>query len=238
MTNLIKAEGLKLRKSLGFWVLVLCAFGMSALITVILKAFTHGVLPTGDEIFYQMINQTQMNTILISIFAAVFICGEFINRTFGLSLFSGFLREKIMVAKLVVLFVGGVLLAAIMPVVMLAVFSVIGGFGGNMTLLLRDFGLYSLGNVTMAGFFALLAFTIRNVGGTIGAGIGISMLLGIAASVSIEKFQRVIKFSFVTQQSLVGRDEIHIPFYVGVMLVTLAVEITAAAFILRKSDLK
>jgi hypothetical protein len=248
MAHLLGAEWLKLRKSLGFKVLGLVSVALTlavfAMISVLVAEIEQevGAVFSGAVGFYQALGQTQLNSILISILAAIFICKEFDNRTFGLSLFSGFTRRKLMAAKVGMLFIGTIIISTIMPVLMTICFSLANGFGGTAEDLalpmLRDFGLYLLGNITIAAFCAFLAYVIRNVGGTIGAGVGICMVLAIVSQVQTESVKQILDFSFISQLQYIGTPELSIPFYCGVMLVTLVVLLACASVVFEKSDLK
>jgi ABC-type transport system involved in multi-copper enzyme maturation permease subunit len=245
MVNLVIAEGLKLRKSLGFKVLSAVAAALAVLVIILFTVYTEtaagGTIMNGIDAFKQSLGQTQFNIIFLTLLAAQFICAEFNNRTFGLSLFSGFSRRKLMFAKLAMLVVATVIVTTIMPAVMLVGFTIKSGFGdtaAQVPMMFRDYGLFLLGNITLAAFCALLACLIKNVGGSIGAGIGIGMLLNITAQFPFPGIQEVMKFSFITQLMYVGFENLNISFYIGVMVVTLAAMLVCAAVVIEKSELK
>ncbi|GHV49039.1 hypothetical protein FACS189499_09720 [Clostridia bacterium] len=245
MTNLISAEWLKIRKSLGFWILCGASAAMSALIVVMFQVYESeipiGELLTGVSGFYQSLGQIQSNIILVSVLASIFVCGEFANRTFGISLFSGYSRRKLMAAKLIMLFIGAIILTSVMPLIMTTSFSVTNGFSSDTLSsenVLRDLGLYYLGILTLASFCAFLTYVIKSVGGSIGAGIGIGMVFAIAGSVPVEGLQQVLKFTFFQQLAGLGSPDIDVPLYICVMVVSLAVILVASIAVFEKSDLK
>jgi len=246
MSKLIRAEWLKLRKSLGFWVLIVISFVVTMLVFVLFSTISNDEedfreMLNGITGFSQGIGQTQLVIIYISVLSAVFICGEFSNRTFGLSLFSGFHRRKLLASKLTMLFIGVIIVSSVMPFVMLVSFTLKGGFGGTVSdvlPMLRDYGLFLLGCITYAAFSAFLAFAIRNIGGTIGAGIGIGIMLNVVSSIPFEKLQNILKYTFIAQLSFVSTAEKNIGFYLAVMIVTLIVALTCTTIVFEKSDLK
>jgi ABC-type transport system involved in multi-copper enzyme maturation permease subunit len=247
MANLLRAECLKIRKSMGFWAPAIISVAATALLFAFnakfADAFTaQGMFLNGTSAFYQALGQAQMNLFLVGVFVPTLVCAEFSTRTQGVSLFSGFSRLKLLAAKIGAVLIGAAALAAIMPLLMLASFTVARGLGGSLGELaapmLRDFGLYLLGNMAMAAFCALLAYIIRDVGGVVGACVGINIVLYFAALVRLDSVQRVLKFSFMTHLMKIGQTGQDIPLCIGVMAVTLAVSVAGAAALFEKSELK
>ncbi|GHV49042.1 hypothetical protein FACS189499_09730 [Clostridia bacterium] len=247
MTNLLKAEGLKLRKSFGFWILV-CVFAaitifVSIVYTISAESMaTMGVVANGINGFYWAFEEIEVNGIFISLFSVIFICGEFSNRTIGISLFSGLPRRKMMFAKIITMFAGTVLLMSVQPVLMSVILTITHGFGAslaeNAVPMLGTYALYLLGCITTAAVCALLAYAIRNVGGAIGACIGVNFFLAIAAKLPFESLNHVLRFSFASQILVVNSKTLDVPFYFGVMILTMLLALVAAAVVFDKSDLK
>jgi ABC-type transport system involved in multi-copper enzyme maturation permease subunit len=234
-------------KSLCLKILIAVSIAMSAFVLIMFYVYADvtdqfGMKMTGIPGFYQSLSQTQVNIIFISIWSAIFICHEFANRTFGLSLFSGFKRSKLMAAKIITLCIGVVIVTTVMPVIMTIGYTVMNDFGGTAEEfalpMLRDYGLYLLGNLTLAAFCSLVAYTIRNVGGTIGACIGIGFAVNIVSMFPFEEIKNIAKFTFLYQLSIVGNDGYDIPFYICVMVATLAVVLVCSSVVIEKSDLK
>ena len=244
MIHLLKAEPLKLRKSLGFWILMAVSVTIPVIMFILMKTMSEaeGAKLTGLKAYYSGIADVQARGFLTSILAAIFICGEFSNRTFGLSLFSGFTRRKLMFSKIAVLFAGSLIINAVYPLVMCALFTLAFGFGGDFSAhfgtMARDMGLFLLGVTTMTSFCAFLAYLIRNVGGSIGTGFGGCIMLFLLAQIPVARIQAVTKFSFITQWSKINRADFNLSLYLGVMIVTLVILLTASAIVLEKSDLK
>jgi ABC-type transport system involved in multi-copper enzyme maturation permease subunit len=170
------------------------------------------------------------------------ICDEFNDRTVGLSLFSGFARRNLLGAKVAMVFLGTVILTSLMPIIMLVSATVLNEFGGSFSELflpmLRDLGLYYLGNLALASLFCLIAYSIRSAGGSLGVSIGLGMVLNLAGEIPVAGFQKIYKFVFVRQLMSVGSPDLNIPFYVVIMVVTLIVLVLASVAVFEKSDLK
>jgi ABC-type transport system involved in multi-copper enzyme maturation permease subunit len=250
MTNLLRAEGLKLRRSKPFWTTCIVAIALS-IVTVLALNILSVEFPeeleanmafTGIGNFYTALGQIQANIIFIAILASRLICDEFSDRTLGLSLFSGFSRSKLLAAKIGMVFVATLILTTFMPLILFVSSTAFHGLGGNIQDLalpmLRDLGLYYLGNLALASLFCLIAYGIRSLGGSIGAGIGIGLVLNFASQIPIQGFQKIYRFVFAQQLMLVGSEKINIPFYLLIMLASLAIFLFATAVIFEKSDLK
>jgi len=123
MKRLIKAEIFKLFKSRFFWLLF--AF------TVVMGLLNGkpGVAVTGYMVYQIMLMPNTLYSGLLSLLAAVFVCDEFLNRTFGMSLFCGAARHKVLLAKTIVFMTEGVFLILLSVLLPMAVAAVGNGFG-------------------------------------------------------------------------------------------------------------
>jgi len=240
MGKLIKAEFLKLSKSLGFKILILCSLGAGVLVGILLLTYEMPAEVSGYNVYLQSLVDTQLHGILTSVFVAVFLCNEFVNRTFGMSLFSGCPRRSVLFSKIIVFLVGllPVLFAESLSVTVIT--TIIRGFGVDLNVetwkyLIRTTLLYILGNAAMGGFCVILAILIKNIGGTIGAGIG--FILVIAVLNGYEKFEPVMKFTFLYQLNQVV-DLKSYGLFIMVSVVTLVVTLITSLIIFEKSELK
>ncbi|MDR1669321.1 MAG: ABC transporter permease [Oscillospiraceae bacterium] len=246
MGKLIRAEFLKLRKSLGYKVLFLCAMGLGLFVgfltAYVVNDFADvagmgelGITFTtnGFMMLKNLINDTQTNVILISIFSAIFISGEFADRTYGIALYSGVPRWKVLASKV------SVYLIAILP--MIVIYPVSGmlaaasryGFGTVPDDLLLLCLRCLLGFAAVAGFCVLMSVLIKNVGGVIGACIGGTSALTILNL--FPKLEPAAKFSFMYQLAQIGSGGW---MFLGVMIVTLVVSLVLAAVLFERAELK
>ena len=240
MLNQIRAELLKLRKSFGFLTLFLSMLGIGALLAFIFLSASEPI--SGLEAFDRGVMTVEISIIAISIFAAIFICGEFENRTIGTSIFCGRSRWSVLLAKIIVYFVGVVILATGFLAVITIFLTIRSGFGSELTpdvlaYLGRTFALYLLGRLALASFCAMLAFIIRNVIGTIGVGVCLSIALIFLA---MQGPQDIVKYTFMWQLCKIlflnGTQEILLS--VLVSAANMALMVFVAHFMFKKVDLK
>jgi len=240
MIKQIRAELLKLRKSLGFFSLLLSMLGISASLAFIFLSASEPV--SGLDAFNRGVMAVEINIIVISIFAALFISSEFENRTIGTSVFCGRSRWSALLAKIIVYFIGAAILATGFLAVITIIPAIRNGFGSELTAdvvayLGRTFALYLLGRLALASFCAMLGLIIRNVIGTIGVGICLSISL---LFLSVQAPQDIVKFTFMWLLRnilfLNSTQDIWISALVSVTNSVLMV--FAAHLIFRKADLK
>jgi len=240
MLKQIRAELLKLRKSLGFLSLLLSMLGVGAALAFVFLSASEPV--SGLEAFNRGIMAVEINIIVISIFAAIFICGEFENRTIGTSLFCGRSRWSILLTKIIVYFVGVAILVTGFLAVLTTIVTIRNGFGSELTAdgviyIVRTFALYLLGRLTLASFCAMLGLIIRNYIGTIGVGICLSISLIFLV---MQGPQDIMKFTFMWQLAKIlflnGTQDILLSALVYVA--NMALMMFVAHFVFRKADLK
>ena len=253
MGRLVKAEFLKLSKSLGFKILILCGIAVGLLIGVIfafmpmptdipeeLVAATAAITQlTGIDAFLMEIASVGNVGIFAGVFVALFIGSEFSHRTFGLSIMAGCSRISLFLAKFIVFFVGLLVVMLVYPIALAIFMGIVNGFGEFnaevWTHLARTMGLLLLGYTALAGFCAMIATLIKNVGGTIGASLGILVILG--SIVAIPNLSSVMRFTFVYQIAQVAQPSsmlMYIAVCAGTFLITMAVSVLT----FKKTELK
>ena len=244
MPNQIRAEILKLRKSFGFLVLCLVMIGFGALLSIAAGR-------TGLEAYETSLMGAELSIIVVSIFSALFICAEFENRTIGSSVCCGNSRWRVLLSKIIVFFVGVVILMAALSATMTVVSTINNGFfSGSLRLqvftpsssdiglyLARTFTLYLLSRLGLAAFCAMIAYMVRNVVGAIGVGAASSILLLVLA---MRGPQDIMKFTFMWQMgNLLSLISLHDAMFGALVSVTnMALMVFAAHFVFRKADLK
>ncbi|MCM1045136.1 MAG: ABC transporter permease [Candidatus Gastranaerophilales bacterium] len=123
MIRLVKAEIFKLLKSPFFWMLFLFALLMGIL------NGKPGSPVTGYMVYQVMRMPNTLYAGWTGLFAAAFVCDEFSNRTFGMSLCCGATRCKVLLSKALIFIAGGFLLNFASFMVALAVADMGNGFG-------------------------------------------------------------------------------------------------------------
>ncbi|MGL6198958.1 MAG: ABC transporter permease [Lachnospiraceae bacterium] len=238
MGRLIKAEFLKLSKSLGYKILLLCTFGYSVMIGLFAMDVETG-RPDGVTAYLSVLSDAGMYMSLAAIFAAIFVCNEFSNRTFGMSLFSGCPRWRVLLSKVIVFLIGFMPVVFLEPLMSGIVVSINKGFGdldtGIWIDLLQATFLFILGSVAIGGFSFMLAVIIKNIVGTIGAGLG--LVLGMQMLGIIPQTTALAKLTLMYQVGLLPQPE-STGMFIAVTAVTLAVTLAASTFIFEKADLK
>lgn len=224
MKELIRAEVLKLSRSLGYRVLLLCALCVGLLMGgafILLANIEFGYRGYGGSpggfmmdifgmnghfVYINALSDLQVPAILISVFAALFVSSEFGNRTHALGIQNGCTRQGILLAKAIVFLVGVLPLVFTIPFVSALTMSIFEGFGTPLNAetllgLIQYTALFFLGHITLASICFLLAILTKNVIGTIGAGVGIFLTLGFLSQLAtfLESVESVMRFIFVHQ---------------------------------------
>ena len=245
MGKLIKAECLKLSKLRSYKILLLCVTGLGVLVGCLLVNMSAGELPVGYggqdgySIYMSALADTEISAPFFLIFAALFVCTEFSNRTFGIGLFSGCLRSSVLTAKAIVFLIG------LMPVVfaqpiMAGMVGLISEGLGNVDAqmwraLIRTTLLAVLGNASIGGFCFMLAVLIQNIGGTVGVGIG--LLMGMDVLRVLFGDVNVVKLTFLYQSgSLLQMESVGL--FIAVTGSTLLVTIGVSIIAFQKAELK
>lgn len=262
MLNLIRVEVFKLRKSFSYKMLIvgqllLCSLfiGMFLYAASLKGSPAHdGVTVSGDltmngyDAFLASLGQVQSNAIFTSIFAALFICSEFSNRTLMLPLSTGRKRIDVFIGKSVAFIIGVVGLAMLMPIVMPIFVTAVNGFGHEVTggfvlKMSKLLGVYLLLNISIACISALIAFMAKGIGATIAVSIGITVGMSILtqARFGAEKiFTKIIKLTPFWQSNEFFRPGSTTTLMVAavVSVCTIAVILAATYLAFRKDDLK
>jgi ABC-type transport system involved in multi-copper enzyme maturation permease subunit len=241
MINLIRAEMLKLRKTSGYWVLLLSAMLLGIFLGVFFLTDDRRI--GGLDGFNESMDAVQADIIFLSLFAAFFISSEFTNRTIGAGIVGGHTRRRILLSKTLVSFLGSLPILFVIPVFITAVTTIVNGFGTPLNAeviayLVRTSVLYLLGGIAMSGCCVLIAVIIRNIGGTIGVGIG--ALIGLFYLTGIKPLAPVSKFIFIWHlnniTTLNGTGSV---LFSGVVLIAnILITVFISLTVFAKSDLK
>ncbi|MDR1693523.1 MAG: ABC transporter permease [Oscillospiraceae bacterium] len=242
MGKLIAAECFKLRKSVGYKVLLLCALGFGLLSGFMTTFFIQDILPAeidigglinGSLMLSTMMIDPQTNSILLSIFAAVFLCVEFSDRTYGMALYSGASRTRILLSKLVVYLLASLPIIVLGPAGATLIATARNGFGAVPDTLLLLCLRFLLASLAIAGFSAMIAMLVKNTGGTIGANIGIMM--GLTVLNAFPKLEPVTRYSFMYQATRIAAGDW---LFHAVIAATLAASLVLGLYLFNKAELK
>lgn len=246
MLKLIHTELLKLKKSMAFRILLICQVIMS--IFLLITMLSSGTAADNHQFsglyaFHTALSDQGLLSVIISLFAAFFICGEYSHRTIGMALFSGHRRREILLAKIIILVVGACIISLVYPIALTALFTWQFGFGAAVDTALvysmaRSIALYLSGCAGITCFLAALAVLIQNLGGTIGAGIIILLVLfGISGAPAFEPFMRFTMLWQLSHMALINTAG-QVLQYAAVAAGTIVLTVCAAIIIFERSELK
>lgn len=245
MKDLVKAEFFKLSKSPGYRVMMILSVGVGLFFGF--EWIIYSVRASGYQMLSIMDSFVMFHTIFTSAFTAVFLCGEFSDRTIGMALFCGLPRRSVFLSKLLVYFTGLLCLLSTVVVVPVVMMSIMNGFGIEMTIadcmeVLAQVVFFWLVSSAMGGFFIFLALATKNKIATIGVGLGIAYLLLVMTSnyvnADIEIFS-LVKYSFICQMFILGDwEHLHKGLFLAVSLITLISTLVASTLIFERSELK
>lgn len=271
MKNLICADLLKLRRSLGYKLILLAPFilGMYAwYITIVV----HDSKSTGLSFLESSVRDFQYISSFVAIFAGIFISSEFANRTFGIAVSAGNKRLSVFFSKVIVLLIGVLPMVVSIAAPLVLLTSISNEFApqvenpqlysyqvpvdlsgssyvtfshhsdemlnylasvGAAAYTVRIVILSLLLAVVIGCLHILLAFYIKNVAGTIGAGIFITFVLEHLQRFYVGEYRfREILINIFTYQAELT------PIYVIVCVVLIAAMLGIALRVFQRTELK
>jgi hypothetical protein len=265
MKNLICADLLKLRRSLGYKILLLALLSLSILSWFVPAIMYDNKTITGLYYLQRAVLDFQAISPYVAIFAGIFISSEFVNRTYATAVSAGNKRFSIFFSKVVVFLIGllPMVVSSAAPMVLLA--SIRNGFatqsdnphilsGLHDPRLLNHYSDSVMNHLASVGIAAytvrivilslllalvigclhiLLAFCIKNVAGTIGAGIFITFLLEHLQRfyVGNQRFREILSDIFTHRAELT-------PIYVIVCVILTAAMLCISFKAFQKTELK
>jgi ABC-2 type transport system permease protein len=195
MLNLLRADFYKLRRSKSFFICLGLLVVIVAYIIIDFSSSAHikeQLSPSTFHWIYMFFQEKAFLPYFIPVFQAIFITmlitSEYITGTIKDSVSLGFSRMKIYISKLITISMGSILmmLAAIFTIVITSifVFGIYGSFSMyDLLLLVRMFLIQVLLYTAYGSIFLMVAFLIKNIGGTMAFGIFFSLILGSLGSV-------------------------------------------------------
>lgn len=243
MGNLIKSEWFKLRKSLGFKILLAGTVISTSTILILLAMGSAG---TGSQLMAIGFSYVLHHAFVGFLFAAVFWCNEFSNRTFALSLLCGHSRRKVFLAKVVVFLFGLLLLFGVYVGLTTVYASVSNGFGlewsvktGKHMLVLLGCGLS--GWFAMGSVMVLVAAVFRKTILTFGAGMALTYALLWLETAFRDNPLPFVKYTYSYQMNRLWafwEEGIFPGTFLAVTLSTSIAALAAAAFAFQRAELK
>lgn len=248
MKDLVKAEWFKLRKSLGFKLLLLvnalCAICMVSTY-ILLGEGNASPEFCGYRAMGGGVTMVIMHAYIGYLFASVFVCNEFSSRTFAMSLLCGHSRTEIFASKAAGFFLGYFLLYWEFVGIVSIGASAVYGFGVKWSmeilweiLLLLGVGLMAC--FTTGAVAVLIATAARKAIVAIGVGIGHTYALLWLETNFREHSLPFMKYAYTYQiRELYWRRETFSPvLFLAVTLLTSMTALAAAALVFKGAELK
>lgn len=236
MKNLIKAEWFKLSKSSGFK--VLCLYNATSSTLTAAFCFIAGSEATGFVAVRMSHGYVLHHSMTGCLFAAIFLCGEFADRTYGLSLLSGYPRKKIFLSKTLIFLSGFIGLFLIYTGGIGVVMSIGNGFGGPdhlNVLFMLCCGI--VGYAAMGMIIILIAVITKRAFVTVGVGMALTYALGQMENLTRENPLPFLKYTYLYQirRFHFWGEEFSFWMFLAVEIVTFILALWASAFIFDQS---
>lgn len=195
MFNLLRADFYKLRRSKSFFICLVILALFVAYIIIDFSSSAHikeQLSPSTFHWIYMLFKERAFLPYFIPLFQAIFITmlitSEYSAGTIKDSVSLGFSRRKIYISKLITVSVGSILmmLVAIFFTVITSifVFGIYGSFSTyDLLLLVRMLLIQAMLYTAYGSVFLMIAFLIKNIGGTMAFSIFFSLILGSLGSV-------------------------------------------------------
>lgn len=195
MLNLLRADLYRLRRSKAFFI---CLGLLAAIVSYIIGDFSSSahikeqLSPSTFHWIYMLFQEKAFLPYFMPVFQAIFITmlitNEYSTGTIKDPVSLGFPRTKIYLSKLMIVSLGSLvmMLVAIFftSVTSIIVFGIYGSFTMNdLLLLFRMLFIQGLLYTAYGSVFLMIAFLIKNIGGTMAFSIFFSLILGSLGSI-------------------------------------------------------
>ena len=197
MFNLLKADFYKLKRSKAFWILNAVAIAMDV-ISVIAVKISAGRLASDPNVpdatqaqlsamgksasgVWMMVTQLPMISLLVGIFAAIFITSEFTHGTMKNILSKGSQRGKVYSSKFITCGFVSIIMLLVNWVVLAVLGSIVWGFDPQGAASASKLAVYCLIMLLLVlsytAIFTFIAMSIRSNGGTVAINVIISVMM-------------------------------------------------------------
>lgn len=237
MKDLVKAEWFKLSKSFGFK--MLCLYNAASSILIAVFCLIAGTKATGFAAIRMSNSYVLHHSMIGCLFAAVFLCGEFTNGTYGLSLLSGYSRKKIFLSKILIFLFGFLGLFLFYTCGIAIVVSLVNGLGepDDMNVLfMLCCGI--VGYATMGMIILLISVMAKRSFVTVGAGMALTYALGQIENLTRENPLPFLKYTYLYQirQLHFGDEQFSFWMFWVVEILTFILALRASVFIFEHSE--
>lgn len=252
MLNLLKSDFYKLKRSKSFFI----CLGMTApLVAYIIVDFGSSVRikeqfsPSTFHWIYILFKERTFLPYFIPMFQSIFITmlitNEYSTGTIKDSVSLGFGRTKIYISKLIMVSLGSIfmMLVAIITIVITSIF--VFGIYGNFSmydfiLMVRMLFIQALLYTAYGSVFLMIAFIIKNIGGTMAVNIFISLIIGppLASLVGNSLLGRIVLLMNFSPTAAPHPQAMDIKIAVAVALSYLILCLSIGGLTFKKQDIK
>ena len=245
MRDLVRAEWFKLEKSLGFKVLLLLNALLAFLMHFSFTALAQDSMRTGSQVMESSLTLVLYHTYIAYLLAAIFVCKEFSGRTFALSLLSGYSRSKVLLSKILVFFLGILILFYEFVIVETISFSIKNGFGMEFNLetithIMKLLGYGLIGCLTVGAVAIFVAVVVKKLVLTIGFGMILIYVMLWMETTFRENPLPFIKYmySYQIRQVHFGKEAFSVGTFLVITLITFVAALAVSFFVFARSELK
>lgn len=253
MYNLLAAEFYKLRKNRSFWMMAITLTGLSLVYPLLYYydyAYNGGDHKSGSEILIIFLSANHLVIkIIVALLAGLYISNEYMTGVIKNIASSGNARVRLYGAKLISFMAGTAGISVVLPIVNMAMGTLMFGFGhlpdgSSEFYLLRVFVLTMLYSAAFASIGALLAAVCVDSGRT----VGFSMVFFLAGDLALKALGSKVEFAHTLYQYSIfkGIGDLNQPVIAGeewnaLLIVPIATIIGASVLgmlIFRRKDIK
>lgn len=251
MLNLLRGDFYKLRRCKSFFI---CLGMLVVIVVYVMIDFSSSahikeqLSPNNFHWIYMFFNEKSFFPYFVPLFQAIFITmlitNEYNTGTIKDSVSLGFSRIKIYMSKLITVSLGSIImiLAAIFSIVItsICVFGIYGSFSMYDLLLIVRMSLIQFLLYTAYGsIFLMIAFLIKNIGGTMAFGIFFSLIIGSLDSLFGDGYlMRILLFKNFTPTAVPLPQAMDIIIAVAVALFYMILFFSIGGFTFKKQDIK
>lgn len=253
MYNLIRVEFYKLRKNRSFWIMLITLAGLSFVYPLLYYydyVYNGGNQKSGAEILGIFLSANHLIIkIIVALLAGLYISNEYMTGVMKSIASSGNTRVRLYGAKLIGFMAGTAAISVVMPIVNMAMGTLLFGFGhlpdgSSEFYLLRVFVLTMLYSAAFASIGALFAAVCMENGKTVGFSMGFFLIGDLALKAigsKVEFVHTIYEYSIFK-----GISRIDQPNFAGeewgalllVPIMTLIVASVLGMLVFRRKDIK
>lgn len=251
MLNLLGADFYKLRRSKSFWICLGILVTIVAYVIIDFSSSAHikeQFSPSTFHWIYMFFYEKSFFPYFVPLFQAIFITmfitSEYSTGTIKDSVSLGFSRTKIYMSKLITVSIGSILMMLVatffIVITSIFVFGIYGSFSMyDLILLARMILIQFLLYTAYASIFLMIAFLIKNIGGTMAFGIFFSLIIGSLGTLFGDGYlARILLLKNFSPTAVPHPQAVDIRIGIAVGLAYLILCSGIGGFIFKKQDIK